>query len=434
MEQLKRERIIWDFLLDKIGNRYGAASLMGNLYAESRLRSDALEYAFREALGLDSKGYTEAVDSGSYEAFAKDRAGYGLAQWTFGKRTERLFSYAKSKAVSISDINMQLEVLWMELNEDYKGVLRALKNAESIRSASDVVLTDFENPADQSMEVKHLRASYGKRFFYRHMDQKQLDEELRLISRWRDDISFCLMEYPSGQIIYQRNADFLRPVGSIAKLMAAYVLMEQVFKDDKARLKELVTIDKEMAEMSCDRGFSGGENFTEGEKLLAELLLELMLVNSSCAGTLALVKHFFASEKQFLEIMNEAAKRIGMNAHFEDFTGLSPYNSCNAIDTARLGMAVIRDYPELLDYTSMKGVVLKGINYPNSNRFVSEDYYVQGVDGLKTGTTLCAGRCYLASAKRDDRRVISVVLGALEKNELYDEAAGLLEYGLEQGK
>mgnify|MGYP002869699893 CR=1 FL=1 len=130
--------------------------------------------------------------------------------------------------------------------------------------------------------------------------------------------------------------------------------------------------------------------------------------------------------------MNELAQRIGMDAHFEDFTGLSPYNSCNAIGTAKLGEAIFRDHPEILTYTSMKSVMLKGISYPNSSLFVSRDCYVQGVDGLKTGTTLCAGYCYLATAKRDDRRVISVVLGALGREELYEETAGLLEYGLEQ--
>ena len=433
MEQLKRDRIIWDFLLDKLGNNYGAAALIGNLYAESKLIPNKLEYKFHDDLKFDSNEYTKAVDSGDYEYFVKDRAGYGLAQWTFWKRKERLLCYAKVKGVSISDIYMQLEFLWLELNEYYPQVLDALKNAVSIKMASDMVLEKYENPADQRSEERLLRASYGKRFFYRYINSDQMDEELQKISRWRDDISFCLVEFPSGRIIYQKNADYLRPVGSIAKLMTAYVLLDKVFKD-KLKLKEIVTIDKEIAEMSCNREFSGGEYFSEGERLEAELLFELMLVNSSCPGTLALVKHFFDSEEQFLEIMNSTARKIGMNAHLEDCIGVSPYNSCSALDTAKMGVAVLREYPEILTYTSMKGVVLKGINYPNSNRLINENYYNWGVDGLKTGTTLCAGRCFLATAKRDDRRVISVVLGAMEIEELYDETTGLLEYGLEWGK
>ena len=433
MEQLKRDRIIWDFLLDKTGNKYGAAALIGNLYAESKLIPDVLEYRFNNEPGFNSREYTKAVDSGDYEGFVKDRTGYGLAQWTFWKRKEKLLRYAKEKGVSISDIYMQLEFLWLELNEDYPQVLDALKKAENIKSASDMILAKYENPADQGMEARLLRESYGRRFLYRYINPKQMDEELQRISRWRDDISFCLVDHPSGRIIYQRNADSLRPVGSIAKLMAAYVLLDQVFKD-KLKLKEIVTIDKEIAELSWNSDFSGGEHLCEGEQLEAERLFELMLVNSSCPGTLALVKHFFDSEEQFIEIMNAMAKRIGINAHFDDITGVSPYNSCNALDTAKIGAAVLQEYPEILSYTSMKVVAHRGINYPNSNRFVSEGYYVQGVDGLKTGTTLCAGRCFLATAKRDDRRIISVVLGALEKEELYDETAGLLEYGLEQGK
>ena len=431
MEQKTRDRIIWDFLVEKTGNMYGAAAMMGNLYAESELRSDVLEYVYQDKLGFDSDKYTEAVDNGSYQNFVNDRAGYGLAQWTLPKRKEKLLAYAKEKNVSISDMYMQLEFLWLELTSDYPSVLEAIKKAESIRSASDVVLTDYENPFDKSIEVKLKRASYGKRYFYRYISAERLDDELSMLSRWRDDISFFLMDYPTGRIIYQKNADTLRPIGSIAKLMAAYVMMDQVFKD-KSRLRERVTIDKEVAEMSCSREFSGGEHFKVGEHMEAEGLIKLLLVNSSCAATLSLVKHFFDSSESFLEIMNETAKRIGMNAYFEDFIGLSPYNSCSARDTARLAEAVIRDYPETLTYTSIKDIVLKGIIYPNSNRFVSKDYYVQGVDGLKTGTTLCAGRCNLNTAKRGDRRVISVVLGALEKDELYDEATGLLEYGLEQ--
>ncbi len=433
MAQMTRDRIIWDYLVDKIGNKYGAAALMGNLYAESRLIPGVLEYKFHEKLGFDSEEYTKAVDSGNYTNFTSDKAGYGLAQWTYGKRKEKLLKYANEKNVSIGDINMQLEFLFKELYEDYSSVLGTLKNAKSIQKASDVVLADFEDPLDQSSKVQILRASYGKRFFYRYVSHEQLNEELQLLSKWRDDISLCLMDYPSGQIIYERNADVLRPIGNIVKLLAAYVLMEQVFKD-KAKLSEIVTIDRETSLISCNREFPGGEFFKEGENLAAERLLELMLVNSSYAGTLALVKHFFPSTEQFLETMNAMAKKIGINAQFKDFIGISPYNSCNAIDTAKLGVAFLRDYPEIIMYTSLKEVKLKGLNYPNRNKFVREDYHVQGVDGLKTGTTLCAGRCCLSTAKRGDRRVISVVLGAMDEEELYEETAGLLEYGLELDK
>jgi hypothetical protein len=85
-----------------------------------------------------------------------------LAQWTYWSRKESLYIYAKSKGVSIGDLGVQLEYLMKELKESYSGtVLTPLKNAKSVRSASDIVLTKFERPADQSSSVQKKRAEYG---------------------------------------------------------------------------------------------------------------------------------------------------------------------------------------------------------------------------------------------------------------------------------
>lgn len=160
------EKTIWNFLLGKIGNEYGVAGLMGNLYAESGLRSNNLQNAYEKSLGYTDAGYTSAVDNGKYTNFVKDSAGYGLAQWTYYTRKQALLDYAKSNKKSIGDLNTQLAFLYKELSESYaKTVLADLKNAKSVKAASDSVLTKFERPANQDDTVKAKRASYGQAYY-----------------------------------------------------------------------------------------------------------------------------------------------------------------------------------------------------------------------------------------------------------------------------
>lgn len=156
---------IWNFLLELTGNPYGAAGLMGNLYAESGLRSANLEDACESLLDYDDLAYTKAVDEGGYQAFTEDSAGYGLAQWTYVTRKEKLYAYATSQGTSIGDLEMQLNFLAQELSES--GLLAAFQNAGSIQKASDIMLVCFEAPTDQSDDVKKHRAKLCGDFYYR---------------------------------------------------------------------------------------------------------------------------------------------------------------------------------------------------------------------------------------------------------------------------
>lgn len=102
------EKAIWDYLYGKIGNAYGVAGLMGNLYAESALRPNNLQNTYEKKLGLSDTQYTANVDDGSYTNFVKDSAGYGLAQWTYWSRKQALHEYAKASGKSIGDLDIQL--------------------------------------------------------------------------------------------------------------------------------------------------------------------------------------------------------------------------------------------------------------------------------------------------------------------------------------
>lgn len=158
------EAATWAHINAYIGNDYGTAGLMGNLYAESGLRSNNLQNSYEKSLGMDDVTYTAAVDNGLYDNFVKDSAGYGLAQWTYWSRKQNLLNFAKSRGASIGDLAMQLDFLRQELN-GYNSVLVGLKQAKSVREASDIVLLQYEKPRNQTEAVKKTRASYGQTFY-----------------------------------------------------------------------------------------------------------------------------------------------------------------------------------------------------------------------------------------------------------------------------
>ncbi len=165
------EKTIWDFLYDKIKNPYGTAALMGNLYAESGLNPKNLQGSYERKLNMTDEEYTEAVDNWTYTNFVFDSAGYGLAQWTYSSRKENLLMYASQTNRSIGDLAMQLEFLWKEL-QTYKSCLRSVCEAKSIREASDIIVTQYEKPKNQSEESKQNRANYGRQFYNMFMDEK----------------------------------------------------------------------------------------------------------------------------------------------------------------------------------------------------------------------------------------------------------------------
>ena len=162
------EEKIWNYLVAAGLTAHGAAGLMGNLYAESGLVPTNLQNTYEKKLGYTDATYTAAVDSGKYQFFETDQAGYGLAQWTYCTRKAELIDYAKCCRKSIGDLEMQLDFLMKELREDFKKVLAVLTTASTVKEASDIVLTQFERPADQGSTVKAKRASYGQTYYNKY--------------------------------------------------------------------------------------------------------------------------------------------------------------------------------------------------------------------------------------------------------------------------
>lgn len=158
--------VIWNFLKSKGFNDFAVAGIMGNLEGESGLNPCNLQNSYNKKLNISDADYTAVVDAGAYPDFVTDKAGYGLAQWTYWSRKKAMLDYAKAAGTSIGDLNMQLAFMWQEI-QGYKSVMAVLNNAGSIRQASDAVLHEYEKPADQSVAVEEKRAAYGQAYFDR---------------------------------------------------------------------------------------------------------------------------------------------------------------------------------------------------------------------------------------------------------------------------
>lgn len=175
------EKTIWTRLIKAGLTPAGAAGMMGNLYAESGLITGRVEVLCLKRLkehgmNYNDTTYTAAVDNGTISRaeflnpLPGKQYGYGLAQWTTPARKAGLYDLVKSRGVSISDIDAQVDYLLSELQNTYKSVWSTLSSTASIKTASDVVLTKFECPADQGTAVKNLRAGYGQKYYDKYKD------------------------------------------------------------------------------------------------------------------------------------------------------------------------------------------------------------------------------------------------------------------------
>lgn len=151
------EKIIWDYLLQKVKNPYGVAAIMGNLMAESSLNPV-------NATGKNKTSrYVDDADNGRID-FAHDGVAFGLVQWCYWSRKQGLLDFAKSKRKSVGDIYVQLDYMWNELQK-YSTVLTAVLDAKDIRTASDIFMLKYEKPAGTGDAARQKRAAYGLKFY-----------------------------------------------------------------------------------------------------------------------------------------------------------------------------------------------------------------------------------------------------------------------------
>lgn len=157
----------------------GQCGLLANLYMESACEPVCLQYTGRRALNLNSQDYVTQVDNGTYTEFVNDGFGFGLAQWTFPTRKQKLLDFAKSRGCSIGDFQTQILFLEQELQEDYPQVLELLQESRNLRETTAVVFFEFERPADQSEEAFELRYNMAYEYYIQACGEFKTQERMQ---------------------------------------------------------------------------------------------------------------------------------------------------------------------------------------------------------------------------------------------------------------
>ena len=236
--------------------------------------------------------------------------------------------------------------------------------------------------------------------------------------------SWVLVDTLSGQTLGASNPDERRDPASITKLMTAYVAF--------GALRAKTITPSQMVQVSQHAWKAEGSRmFIEPRKAVSvDELLHGVIIQSGNDASIAVAEVVAGSEEAFVAKMNEEAARLGLTStHFTNSTGLSdPQHYSTAADIARLASALIRDYPEYYPLYSQKEFRYNNITQANRNRLLWTDPYV---DGVKTGHTEAAGWCLVASARRGDRRLVSVVLGASSDSSRAAESQKLLNWGFQ---
>ena len=234
--------------------------------------------------------------------------------------------------------------------------------------------------------------------------------------------SWILLDADSGRVLTEHNADERLPPASLTKLMTAY-LVERELDRGNIDLNDTVRV----SENAWRTG--GSKMFIEvnTDVTIGNLLYGIIIASGNDASV-AVAEHLAGGEAPFADLMNQHATRLGLrNTNFANATGLPhPEQYSSARDMALLSQYIINDYPEHYAVYAEKYFTYNDIRQPNRNRLLWRD---PTVDGLKTGWTTEAGYGLVASAKRDDMRLISVVMGTDSEEARAQETQKLLSYG-----
>jgi len=243
--------------------------------------------------------------------------------------------------------------------------------------------------------------------------------------------SAILIEASSGKVLYEKTPDEKLPMASMTKIMSMLLIMENI-NNGNLNYTDKVIISKNAS------GMGGSQVFLqEGEEYKVEDLLKCIAVSSANDAVVAMAEKISGSTEVFVELMNKKAKELGLtNTNFANPHGLDNENHySSARDMARLGQELLK-HEEILKFTSIYEDYLtkpdgSQVWLVNTNRLVR---FYEGVDGLKTGYTTEAGHCLTATAKKNDLRLISVVMKSSSSDARSKDTATLLSYGFNSFK
>ncbi|HEX5363029.1 MAG TPA: D-alanyl-D-alanine carboxypeptidase family protein [Gallionella sp.] len=238
--------------------------------------------------------------------------------------------------------------------------------------------------------------------------------------------AYLLYDYTSNQILVNKNGDTRMEPASLTKLMTAYLAFD-------ALKHGTLSSDQTLTVPATALRAKGGESrmlLKAGQEVTVDELLRGLIVQSGNDAAITLAVNIAGSEAGFVDMMNKEAKRLGMNnTHFTNAIGLpDAQHYSSASDLALLTAAVVHDYPQHQQLFALREYSFNNVTQANRNRLLWMDPFV---DGMKTGHTETAGYCLIGSAKRNDRRLISVLLGADTDNLRSVESQKLLNFGFQ---
>ncbi|MUK88120.1 D-alanyl-D-alanine carboxypeptidase [Ornithinibacillus sp. L9] len=260
-----------------------------------------------------------------------------------------------------------------------------------------------------------------------------------------------LVDFDTGKILYGKNIDEPINPASMAKMMTEYLVLEAIENGDIS-WETTTEISQYAFDISANSNYSGVGLRMDYEYNVRELY-EAMAINSDNATTITLAELVAGSEGEFVKLMNQKAEELGLPEYkFVNSTGLKNNNDgvippegtssdevnlMSAKSAALLAYRLIRDYPEVLDFSSRPTEVFDGQEIRNWNYMLPhnttslDQYYYEGIDGLKTGNTGDEkGKMFTGTALRNGKRLISVVMGTSGSSEIrYEETAKLMDYG-----
>jgi len=236
--------------------------------------------------------------------------------------------------------------------------------------------------------------------------------------------SWVLYDFLARQVIASQNPNERIEPASLTKMMTAYLTYEAI-KQKRIALDQVVPVSPRAWKAQGSRMF-----IEPNRPVTVEELIHGMVIQSGNDACIALAEAIAGSEEVFAQMMNQQAQKLGMkNTSFVNSTGLpDPKHYTTAYDMALLAAALIRDFPEHYKLNSQREFRYNNITQANRNRLLWTDPYV---DGVKTGHHEAAGYCLVASAKRDSRRLISVVTGTASEAARATESQKVLNYGFQ---
>lgn len=237
-----------------------------------------------------------------------------------------------------------------------------------------------------------------------------------------DAAGYVLLDTNSGMVLAQSNADQRRAPASLTKIMTSYII-SLALKQGQIHLDDSVLISKKAWQTGGSKMF-----IKIGDHVSVRDLMQGIIVDSGNDASIAMAEHVAGSEDAFVHLMNQQAAQLGMTGtHFTDVNGLpDPNHFTTPRDMAILAQALIRDFPQDYRWYSQKWFTYNGIRQPNRNRLLWRN---PEVDGIKTGHTQDAGFCLVASAREQNTRLISVIMGAPSDEKRAQDSQKLLTYG-----